>query len=189
MTKADQRQLALAARAHLSAEERALKSAAVWECLQTLPEYRSAARILYFVGFGTEVVTLPMIEAMLAQGKHVATPKVVADEPDMELRQVTQPAIQLQPGTMGILEPDDTCPLLSAQDFDLILVPAVAWDLQGYRVGYGGGYYDRLLAKTEQTPRIGIGFDCQVIDQVVRTEHDLGVDALVTESRVLRFGE
>jgi 5,10-methenyltetrahydrofolate synthetase len=187
VTKADLRQLALAARARLTSEERIAGSAAIWERLQQLPEYRKAARLLVFVGFGTEVATLPMIKAMLRQGKGVFAPKVIAEEPDMELRQVTQPEVQLKPGIMGIPEPDETCPLVSADDFDLIVVPAVAWDLQGYRVGYGGGYFDRLLAHTGSTPRVGVGFDCQVFDEVVRAEHDLGVDVLVTESRLLRF--
>jgi 5-formyltetrahydrofolate cyclo-ligase len=88
---------------------------------------------------------------------------------------------------MGIPEPDETCPPVPLEEVDCIIVPAVAWDEKGCRVGYGGGFYDRLLAMAGQTPKIGIGFECQVIKEVPRAEHDLPVDLLVTENRILRF--
>ena len=219
MTKAELRQQILAQRAHLSPEERQAKSRAIGEGLFSLPEFGRAGRVLFFVGFGTEVVTLPMIVAALEQGKMVAAPKVKEDEAELQLRWLTDPQTQLQPGMMGILEPEDDCPLADVADFDLIVVPAVAWDQQGYRVGYGGGYYDRLLAQVDEIakrldqkpwhglpargdhgqdahatnqhagpiPEVGIGFDCQVVPEVPRADHDLGVDILITETSVLKF--
>lgn len=188
MTKPELRKQILARRAALSREERRAKSAAVQQRLLDLPEFRAAGRVLFFVSFSSEVETLPMIEQTLRLGKEVAAPRVWAGQSDLELRRLTHPQTQLQAGKMGIPEPNDDCPLVSLAEIDLIIVPAVAWDEQGYRVGYGGGFYDRLLARADDVPKIGLGFECQVISAVPRQDHDLRVDALVTEDRVLRFG-
>lgn len=187
MTKPELRKQILARRAALSGEERRAKSAAVQQRLLDLPEFQAAGRVLFFVSFSSEVETLPMIEQALRLGKEVAAPKVMAGQPELELRRLTDPQAQLQPGKLGILEPNDDCPLVSLAEADLIIVPAVAWDERGYRVGYGGGFYDRLLARAGDVPKIGLGFECQVISEVPRLAHDLGVDILVTEERVLRF--
>jgi 5-formyltetrahydrofolate cyclo-ligase len=170
----------------LTPELRREKSAAIQEQLFRLPEVQQAELVLFFVGFGSEVDTLPMIEEALRQGKLVAAPKVVRGNPNLALRQVEQPESQLQPGTMGILEPDDTCQEIALEQIQLILVPAVAWEESGYRLGYGGGFYDRLLARSK-APKVGLGFDCQVVAAVPRDAHDLPVDKLITESRLLEF--
>ncbi len=187
MNKTELRQQILARRGHLTAEERARKSAAIGERLFALEEFKAAGCALFFVGFGSEVETLPMIRQALLQGKRVIAPKVRETKSELELRELRDPEVELHPGAMGILEPDETCPLVAREEIDLIIVPAVAWDEKGYRVGYGGGFYDRLLAKARDIPKVGIGFECQVVSEVPRKEHDLGVDVLVTESRVIRF--
>jgi len=186
LTKVELRRLVLSKRGELTPEQRREKSAAIQERLFYLPEFQQAAVVLFFIGFGSEVDTLPMLEAALGQGKLVVAPKVLKGNSNLVLRQVAQPASQLQPGTMGILEPDNTCPEIALEEIPLIIVPAVAWEESGYRLGYGGGFYDRLLARSKAL-KVGLGFDCQVVEAVPRAAHDLPVDRLITESRVLEF--
>ncbi|NIM04844.1 MAG: 5-formyltetrahydrofolate cyclo-ligase, partial [Armatimonadetes bacterium] len=128
MTKAELRRKILSLRSGLSTDERWRKSAAVCERLFGLEEFQVSETVLFFVGFGSEIETLPMINTALLQGKRVLVPKVNKGRPDLELRQLSDPATQLHSGTMGIPEPDDTCPLTPLEETDLIIVPAVAWD-------------------------------------------------------------
>jgi len=179
----------LAARARLSLEKRRQKSNAIGRRLCELAEYRDSHTVLFFVGFGTEVSTLPMITHALEGGKTVVAPRVRQESGDLELRQVQNPQEELSEGAMGILEPKSGSPEVPLRQIDLIVVPAVAWDTDGYRVGYGGGFYDRLLGHNENAVTVGLGFECQLIDRVPRAPHDLGVDVLVTEDRVLRFNQ
>lgn len=181
------RQQILAARARLSPQERQVKSESVGRRLFDLPEFCKSRTVLFFVGFGTEVSTISMIERAVEQGKTVVAPRVCEDSDHLELRQVSNPAKELSEGAMGILEPKRACPEVPLGRIDLIIVPAVAWDSEGYRVGYGGGFYDRLLARNENGITVGLGFECQIVQQVPRAQHDLGVDMLITEERVLRF--
>jgi len=187
MTKAELRKEILCIRSQLSPEERRQKSAAIGARLFGLNEFQAAGKVLFFVNFGSEVETLPMIEEALLQGKLVVAPKVKSRQGEMELRRLDDPQTQLQPGIMGIPEPDETCPPVALEEIHLIIVPAVAWDEKGYRVGYGGGFYDRLLARAQGIPKAGIAFECQVIAEVPHTGHDLSVDLLITEKRTLRF--
>jgi len=186
LSKRELRKHILDLRAKLSVIDRKQKCERIYNLLKTLPEWNDARQVLFFIGFGTEVDTLPMLKDALVQGKIIVAPKVIG-QGEMKLCQVVNPDTQLQPGAMGILEPDETCPEVPLEDIDLILVPAVAWDSEGFRVGYGGGYYDRLLAKVAAIPKVGIGFDCQLIEKAPRDTHDLPVDILITEHDTKRF--
>jgi 5-formyltetrahydrofolate cyclo-ligase len=188
LTKLEVRKYVLLQRASLTAAERRRKSSAIAKRLFTLPEYLKAGSVLFFVGFDTEVITLPMLDQALRQRKTVIAPRLKKGRSgEMELRCLSDLPAQLAPGALGILEPDETCPMVPLEEIDLIIVPAVAWDETGHRVGYGGGFYDRLLARAAEKLCIGIGFDCQVLPQVPRDTHDLGVDMLITETRLLKF--
>jgi 5-formyltetrahydrofolate cyclo-ligase len=187
MTKTELRQQLLEIRRRLTAEARAEKSARIWARLEALEVYRKAKSVLFFVGFGSEVVTLPMIHAAIGQGKQVAAPKIIDGEEELELRRLTAPEQELLKGQMGILEPIASCPKVNVEEIELIIVPAVGWDETGYRIGYGGGYYDRLLARARDAYTIGIGFECQVVTSLPREAHDLPVFVLVTEEKIRNF--
>ena len=109
-----------------------------------LPQVEEAKTLLLFYGVGREPDTVPVIEALLARGKAVALPKCLPGR-QMEARRIGSLS-DLQPGAYGIPEPGPDCPVLSRDDLDLILVPNLCCDRAGYRLGHGGGYYDRYLA-------------------------------------------
>lgn len=109
-----------------------------------LPQVKAARTLLLFFGVGREPDTTGVIDALLAAGKTVALPKCLPNR-QMEARQITDRA-QLVPDAYGIPAPADTCPPIAREDLDVILVPNLCCDRAGYRLGQGGGYYDRYLA-------------------------------------------
>lgn len=95
----------------------------------------------------------------------------------------------LAPGFRGIPEPPPDAPALDLVALDLIAVPGLGFDADGRRLGQGGGYYDRLLGDPRRRAvAVGVGFDCQIVDRVPVAEHDVGLDAIVTERGVARRG-
>jgi 5-formyltetrahydrofolate cyclo-ligase len=161
----------------------------VFERLLTLPEVGAARSVMCFASFRSEVDTLPFIEWSLRQGKRVALPRIVGRH-HMEAFWVTDPAVDLEVGSYGIREPREGSPPAPPEMIDLVVVPGSAFDRSGDRVGYGGGYYDSFLPRLRPgTPRIAVAFHLQVVDDVPGEEHDLRVDALVTERGVMRFSQ
>jgi len=171
----------------LSADEIAARSAAAGERLLSLPEISAARLILFFVSFGSEIDTVPMISRSLAAGKRIAVPRVERRARKLMPYEVRDLQSDLEPGAYGILEPKPDRPPARLDEIDVVIVPAVAWDEEGFRVGYGAGYYDRFLPEVPQAVRIGLGFELQVRSDVPRGPNDLPVDILVTEAAVRRF--
>ena len=116
---------------------------ALFQRFLALPEVESADTLMVFYGTGREPDTLPLIRALLERGKRVALP-VVLPHRGMEARQVLD-VDQLVPNRYGIPEPDQSCPLVSKGEIAVVLVPHLICDREGYRLGWGGGYYDRWL--------------------------------------------
>ena len=143
---------------------------------------RSHLLVMAFWSFGSEVPTVPIIEALARRGDTTVLPTITAGE--LEPRTYV-PGDALRPTSFGAMEPAGGAPVAPA-DLDVVLVPAVAFDERGMRVGYGGGFYDRLLSRTrESTARIGMCFDAQLVDAVPAGRFDLPVDRIVTESRTI----
>jgi len=94
--------------------------------------------------------------------------------------------VDIEAGYHGIPEPRDHCSAIAAETIEWVLVPGVAFDADGRRLGYGGGYYDRLLPLLRaQVPRVAGAFEGQLVDAVPAAPHDVGVDCIVTERRLL----
>jgi 5-formyltetrahydrofolate cyclo-ligase len=185
--KSELRAAVLARRDALLPEEIAEKSRAAGERLRSLPEFAAARLVMFFLTFGSEVDTLPMVRQALADGKRVAAPRVERTSRRLLPCEVTDPEADLGPGAYGIREPKAGCVALALDEIDLVLVPAAAWGEDGYRVGYGGGYFDRFLSQAKGAWRVGIGLQVQVVPEVPHGPHDLPVDILVTEAGVRRF--
>lgn len=182
------RRRVLAARDALPADERRRRSAAITSRAAALPELSEAATIMVFASFGTEVDTEPLIRQCLDLGSAVCLPRVLGPRLMVACR-ITHPERDLAPGAWGIREPRDGLDVVDPATIDAVVVPGSVFDTHGRRYGYGGGFYDSYLSQMRPgVPRIGLAFDLQVVE-LLRTEaHDLPIDALVTETRVLRFG-
>jgi 5-formyltetrahydrofolate cyclo-ligase len=175
----------LAARDALADDDRAAMSAAIADRLLGLPEAADAATVMVFWSFGSEVDTSPLIDRLLADGRTVALPRIEGADVVPVAYQRGDPMVAT---TFGAMEPSDGRTLRS-DELDLIVVPGVAFDREGNRVGYGGGFYDRLLSRLRPgVPSVGIAFGLQVVDRVPSGGTDRRVHAIVTEAEVLRPG-
>jgi 5-formyltetrahydrofolate cyclo-ligase len=179
------RRFVLAGRDGLSLAERGAGSAAILARLTELPEMAAARSVLCFAAFGSEVDTAALMRWVLAGHKVLAVPLIVGPE-QMESRLVTDPDRDLAPGHWQIPEPDPDLPELSPQSLDVVVVPGSAFGEDGSRVGYGGGFYDAYLGRAAQAWRVAVAYDLQVLARVPQSGHDLPMDVIVTESRVLR---
>lgn len=185
--KSDLRRAIVARRDELSPQEIRRRSAAASSHLFQLPELAGARLVMFFVSFGSEVDTLPMIREALATGKRVAAPRTDASTRSLLPCEIHNPEKDLTPGPHGIREPRPHCPQVSLEDIDVVVVPAAVWAEDGHRVGYGGGYYDRFLARLEKGRRVGLGLEEQIVPEVPHDPHDLPVEILVTDAGVRRF--
>jgi 5-formyltetrahydrofolate cyclo-ligase len=184
MEKAEARREVERRIAALTAEQRADASARIRQRIAELREFLRARTVMMFATMPDEVDTLPIIEDALAAGKTVVLPHVNRGVGEMDARVVRDVARDLVLGTFGIPEPRD-CPVAGPDSIDFVLVPGRAFDRQGNRLGRGGGYYDRFLARIDAV-RCGCVFAAQVLDAVPHAEHDLPVDVIVTEDVVIR---
>jgi len=176
----------LAVRDALDPEVRAAAARAITRGLLALPTFPSARTVLLTVAFRTEWDTLPLVAAALSAGKVVAVPRVNPGSRMLELHRVTDPAAEIAPGFQGIPEPRPECAPVAAEAIDWVLVPGVAFDRAGRRLGYGGGYYDRLLPLLRPTvARVAGAYELQLVDRIPAAPHDLAVDVIVTESRTI----
>ncbi len=185
--KRDLRWAILRARDALSSQDIRRCSEAAGSRLFTLPEFGSAGTVMFFVSFGSEIETRPMIEQALKLGKRVVVPRAQPARRALTPCELRHPAEELIPGHYGILEPKPGCAVVPTEEIELVVVPGVAWGEDGYRVGYGGGYYDRFLRRCKQALRVGLAFEMQVVPEVPHGRSDLPVDLLVTEAVVRRF--
>ncbi len=182
------RRAILAQRDAISAQEVRRRSEAVSSRLFGLPEFAEARVVMFFVSFGSELDTVPMIRQAVAEGKRAAAPRASPGTRELTPCEIRDVGADLAVGAHGIREPKLHCPEVRPEEIDVVLVPAAVWGEDGYRIGYGGGYYDRFLARLPHARRIGLGLEVQVVPAVPHGEHDLPVEALVTEAAVRRFG-
>jgi 5-formyltetrahydrofolate cyclo-ligase len=187
--KSELRRAVLAHRDDLSPPEIRRRSGAACSHLFALPEVAEARMVMFFVSFGSEIDTVPMIRKALAEGKRVAAPRADKATRTLTPCEIRDADKDLAPGAHNIREPKAQCPAVDIGEIDVVVVPAAVWGEDGYRVGYGGGYYDRFLARLKRARRIGLGLEAQVVPAVPHGAHDLPVEALVTEAGVRRFGD
>jgi 5-formyltetrahydrofolate cyclo-ligase len=154
------------------------------QSVKGLPEWRSARTVHVFASFGSEVDTAGLILSALEEGRRAVLPVVRRGTHELEHAAIRARS-DLVRGYMGIPEPGPHCERVEPACVDLVIVPGVAFDEAGGRLGYGGGFYDRFLADT-RAPRVGVAFGVQIVGSVPRAAHDLPVDVVVTEAGVIR---
>lgn len=187
LTKEQLREKMLAKRANLTRIEREEKSRAIKEKLFNQSEFKRAKTIMFYVAFRKEVETEQMIKESLAAKKEVVVPITDKEKKQLYLSQLKDYDRELKSGTYGIKEPAaDYYRPINLDKLDLVVVPGVAFDIQGNRLGYGGGYYDRFLAELTSTLRLGVNFEQQIVTNVVSADHDQPVDKIITEEGVIK---
>ena len=150
-----------------------------------LPVLRDCQAVMIFMSFGSEVDTDYIIEELWQQGKKVFVPLCRPATRAMEIYPITS-FTDVVPGYFGIREPkQDLRPPVAKDTIDMVVVPAVAFDRRGFRVGYGGGYYDRFLAGLA-VPTLGLAFSCQLIPEAPVGEYDLAVQGIITEQEFIK---
>ena len=175
------KQSILEKRNSLSKEEILEKSRKIKDALFNLESYKKSKTAMFFVSFNSEVNTHDMIKESIGR-KIIVVPKVVNKE--IEPSVIIDLDNLIPSGKFGILEPIELMKI-AYKNIGLVLVPGIAFDREGHRIGYGFGYYDKFLKKVPKAVKIGLCFDFQVVDKVPREEHDVPVDLIVTEERII----
>lgn len=164
------------------------RSRALAERALAWPPMSHAHRVMVYLSMGGEAGTGAIIERLLEAGVEVAGPRV-----DWDARTITPALIRdaladVVEGRLGVPEPAPHAPGVAIETIDVLLVPALAFDLRGFRLGRGAGFYDRLLAdKRRRGLALGYGFEAQLAHRVPTEPHDARLDALATERRLLEF--
>ena len=180
--KAALRAAVLEKRESLQKEEVMEYSEQIAKCLSVLDPFSKAKVVLFYASFNNEVHTHGMINASLLS-KKVLLPKMVQREivPSLILTMEN-----LIPGERGILEPIEALPVKSST-IDAVIVPGIAFDARGYRLGFGKGYYDKFLKKATHAVKIGLAYDLQIVEGIPAEPHDVKMDYVVTPTRVLKI--
>jgi 5-formyltetrahydrofolate cyclo-ligase len=176
-----------AARGALPPRARQARSLAIQERVTRLPCFQNAAVVAGYVAMGNEADPAPILQRAVSLGRSIALPRVDPDTQALSLRSWSQGDPLVKSG-WGVMEPPASAPAVPGEEVDLIIVPALAIDLRGYRIGYGKGCYDRLLAGLPGKTSIGIAFDFQLIEECPRTEGDVPVSLVVTDRRTIAEG-
>ncbi len=181
--KAALRQAILARRDAADVASRSRDSQTITQKLCALPAYRVANVVAAYTSFGSELDTSDFLARVLRDGKQLFLPRINRAQRALELRHVIDLGADLLSGVWGIREPTEHCPIMSVTKIEFMLVPGVAFTASGARLGYGGGFYDRLLASLDpRVVRIAAAFELQMVDHLPEEPHDQRVDQVVTET-------
>ena len=186
LPKDEARRHALCARDALPCEERDCLAQAVHARALALPELAAAGTVMLFASFRSELDTMPIAEWVIEKGRRLCLPRVLGPR-TMAAFQVRDLSADLAPGRWDIPEPRAGLPEVAPEEMDLVFVPGSAFDEQGRRCGYGGGFYDNYLPRTRPgIPWVALAFEAQLVPAIVCEAHDLPVTVIVTERRVIR---
>ena len=178
----------LARRDKLTDRERIEKSEQITVTLLSTDAVASSNSIFIYVNFRSEVETIVLIHRLIRMGKNVSVPLTRVAEKRLDIVMIEDPGRDLAPGYCNIPEPTEhaaAANTISPESLDLIVLPGSVFDERGGSFGYGGGYYDRLLARIPSAARYGLAFELQVVNKLNLQPHDEILDAIVTEERLI----
>jgi 5-formyltetrahydrofolate cyclo-ligase len=186
-TKQSLRTDVLKARAMLDAEFVRAKSRKIAHALMLTREFQASRNLLIYLSLPQEVQTDEIIAAALASGKTVHVPLVCKEDENLQITVLESLDVPCKRGELGVREPEEKHRrLVDPGVVDLVVTPGLVFDKKGGRVGYGGGYFDRLFRHLSQNVRrIALAFDFQVVDKVPQTAGDAPMHMLITEERTL----
>jgi len=185
--KKEIRRQIISQRLALSPGEVILKSEKISNLIIGLPEWRHALTVMVYLAFRQEVDTASLISQALAAGKQAVVPVCLENPRRLLASRLLNTEEDLAPGAWGILEPKpESLRPVDPAEIDLVLVPGVAFDRSGNRLGYGAGYYDRFLRSlTHRAKAVALAYQLQVFEHIEADEHDFPVDFVVTEEGVI----
>jgi 5-formyltetrahydrofolate cyclo-ligase len=171
-------------RAEVTAEAAQEAANHLWDQLKEHPYFQKAKRIGAFSSIGSEISTLPMLEGILRSGKELYLPRTEKGQQLIQFHPVTDLST-LKPGLFNIPQPPAKM-AIAPTHIDLLLVPGLAFDNRGHRLGYGNGYYDRFMKViSPDCFTLGIAYSFQIIDKTPNADHDIPVKAVLTEKFIL----
>lgn len=186
MDKKKIRKLLLKKRNTLSKMEVNRWSNEIFHRFITTEEYKNAKTIMFYVSKDNEVETKPIIEYAIKHKKNVCVPKTDRIKHKLYPIKIKSLNKDLQLGIFGLQEPIlNRKKIVPVNKIDLIITPGIAFDINGYRLGWGKGYYDRFLEKTGVIPKIGLAFTLQIVPKLPVDKHDMPMDMVITEKRII----
>lgn len=174
MDKKALRQMIREKKRAMTEEQIVEKSRSLCEQFLASPQYRQAKTVYGYLPYNQEVRTVPVLQQALSDGKRVAVPKVYGDE--MKFIYLTD-LTKVEKGYSGIPEPVEDGPVAD-DPTALVLMPGLAFDPQGHRIGYGGGFYDKFLAAEPDHPLVALCYDFQMLPAIETEEYDIPVDCV-----------
>jgi 5-formyltetrahydrofolate cyclo-ligase len=168
----------------LNKEERLFQEQSLYKALFALPEWKKAETIAITISINNELNTYPIFEKAWEEGKTTVAPVVEGKPKRLSFYRISS-FNECRETAIGLLEPiPESNTFVREELFDLIITPGLAYNMDGYRVGYGGGFYDRLL-KNVETPSVSLCFNCQLLNELPVENYDIPVKILLsgTDSR------
>lgn len=153
-------------------------------------EYLNSKVVMGYMDFRKEVMTERILKDAFNKGKKVAIPrisKINGHQKGIIAYEIKEIGDQIERGTFGVMEPKNDCNIeINPEHIDLVIVPGVAFDKYGYRIGFGAGYYDMFLKNIRHDcVKIGLAFEMQIIEDLPIENHDIPVDIIITEKQII----
>ena len=186
MNKSEIKKQLIAWRKSLTWEDVIKRSQQIGVRLFSSSEFRLAKHILFYVSYDNEVYTHKMIKHGLRYRKQIFVPISQVDSHTLAISELVDFEQDLVPTTYGILEPKSDCiRLANPKELDMVIVPGIAFDIQGNRLGHGVGYYDNFLRCLSPTIKtIGLAFKEQILSELPKTDNDVPVNIIITENKI-----
>lgn len=170
----------------MSIEERTRATQLILQRARSFLLTTNAQLAAFYMPISDEIDIVPLIRWWQQRGLPIALPRTLTQEKRLEFRRVTRLEIDLQIGAFGILEPKPSCPLVTPDEIDIIVVPGRAFDECCNRLGRGLGYYDRFLKNLPQrTLKIALAFESQIVKRIPIKPNDVRMDVVITEKRTI----
>ena len=184
LTKAQLRESCLARRAALTTAKRRQMSAAIAKHVCAMPAFQDSQTVMLYMALPQEAQTAAILAESRYQGKRVTVP--VVKPCGLVAAELPTGQLQFQPGPFDIPEPAVSTAIIPPEDINCVMVPGIAFDRRGVRLGFGKGYYDRFLCQLPATTHVcGLAFSVQIVQHVPDLPHDVRMQSLVTDQGVL----
>lgn len=173
---------ALHRRDALTSEERTRLSQRIVDAAARWIQREGFGSVMLYLNMRSEVETIGLLEGLLNSGTQVCAPVVDTEQLELVPRRIQSPRTELVRHPYGMLEPSEACPIFPTEYLQLIVVPGIAFDRNGYRLGYGKGFYDRFLTKCPHAVAIGLAYEIQLVEDTFPQTWDVPVQHIFTET-------